>query len=126
MTSLTLAGLYLTSLGGASYRLGVSELSPIIAIQGNTVETHQASTTVTYTDQGAIATASDGVTVRSVTVSGDVVDLSQLTGGSPYLIVYSAQDRRGSTNSATRTVHAVDIQIQPSQPTHTITGAPIL
>ena len=88
VSSLTLAGLFLTSLGGTSYRLGVSELSPIITIQGSTVETHQASTTHAYTDQGATATASDGVTVLSVTVSGDVVDLSQLTGGSPYLIIY--------------------------------------
>lgn len=106
--NLTLAGLYLTSLGGTSYRLGVSALSPVITLQGNAVETVQASTTASYTDAGASAVSSDG-TVISVTVSGDTVDLTQLTGGSPYIIVFSAVDQYGSMNSATRTVHCVDL-----------------
>ncbi len=69
--------------------------------------TLQASTTDTYTDQGATAVASDGTTL-SVTVSGDTVNLAQLTGGSPYVIVFSAQDQHGNLNSATRTVRVTD------------------
>ena len=77
VTSLSLAGLYLQSLGGTSYRLGDTEAQPIITIQGGEVVTLQASATGTYTDQGAIAQASDGTTI-SVTQSGDTVNLAQI------------------------------------------------
>ena len=107
VTSLTLAGLYLQSLGGTSYRLGVTDAQPVITIQGGSNVTLQADATGTYTDQGATAQASDGPTL-SVTQSGDTVNLAQITAGSPYVIVFSALDAFGNLNSATRTVHVVD------------------
>ena len=67
----------------------------------------QASARGTYTDQSASAQASDGTTL-SVTQSGDAVNLAQVTGASPYVIVFSAVDAFGNLNSATRTVHVVD------------------
>ena len=69
--------------------------------------TLQASSTGTYTDQGATAQASDGTTL-SVTQSGDTVNLAHITGGSPYVLVFSAVDAFGNLNSATRTVQVVD------------------
>ena len=87
MTSLTLAGLYLQSLGGTSYRLGVTDAQPVITTQGGEVVTLQADATGTYTDQGATAQASDGTTL-SVTQSGDTVSLAQITAGFPYVIVF--------------------------------------
>ena len=79
-----------------------------IAIQGGAVVTLQASTTDTYTDQGATAVASDGTTL-SVAQSGDTVNLAQITGGSPFVIVFCAVDALGILNSAPRTVHVVDV-----------------
>ena len=104
VTSLTLAGLYLQSLGGTSYRIGVTDAHPVIAIQGGSNVTLQADATGTYTDQGASAQASDATTLSV----GDAVNLTQITGGSPYVIVFSAVDAFGNLNSATRTVHVVD------------------
>ena len=95
MTSFTLAGLYLQSLGGTSYRIGVTDAQPVITVQGGEVVTLRASTTGTYTDQGASPQASDG-TALSVTQSGDAVNLAQITAGSPYVLVLSAVDALGN------------------------------
>ena len=81
----------------------------MITLNGSVNETHQYSSTATWTDRGATETDTGGQAL-SVSVSGDVVNLAALTGFTPYQVVYSATDGFQNFYSLVRQIHVVGTQ----------------
>lgn len=104
-TSIDLQGLYMEALGNNAFRIGVNALRPTRTLTGGSSVSVEASSS--WSDPGASAVDSDGTPVQ-VTITGDTVDTSQLIGGTPYQIVYTAVSSAGDRNVVVRRFHVTD------------------
>ena len=87
----------------------VDTTAPVIVLNGNNPETHEAGTI--YTDSNASASDNvDGDLSSSVIIAGDIIDDS--TGVGTYTTTYDVSDASGNTaTQVTRTVNVVDTTV---------------